>query len=255
MGVYRVYSRRPSHVPTLDIQNKATTFPQHTKRTPHPTRVFGKEVEEMMTAKLKESEFDPSQPLSPLSTHITNYFPFLHPSVFRLMWWFYSTAFLTLSSLDRLVHNVFLAPDFDIEAYQSFSASVEAKRLNKDDNASPLRAAAGWKESSVTIRLPCAGRSWKSESEAPTYVVPGVFHRDLVDIMVLMRRSALHPWKRRTSGADCTPSISVIVPPRSQPNMAYTHQRYRICICSSTFPSNISTASRLLPRRLLQDLW
>lgn len=181
MGIYCVYRECPSRVPDGDTQVKVTTFPEHERPAPRPSRVFGREVEDLMDNNIN-ADFDPSNPMPTPANPIANFFLFLHSSVFRLMWWLYSSTHLTLAHLDRLVHNVLLADNFDIEAYRNFSADKEVKRLDRAES-SPLRTAAGWTKSKVTLSLPCAGRSYHSEAEAPQYVVNGVYHRDLVDIM------------------------------------------------------------------------
>ncbi|KAJ7789679.1 hypothetical protein B0H14DRAFT_2397257, partial [Mycena olivaceomarginata] len=82
------------------------------------------------------------------------------------------------------VHNVLLADDFDREALRDFDAAREAKRLDVPDNEldSPFSAAAGWKQSSVSIPLPCAGVTFASEADAPRATVGGIFHRDIVEV-------------------------------------------------------------------------
>ncbi|KAJ7467308.1 hypothetical protein B0H11DRAFT_1732841, partial [Mycena galericulata] len=47
---------------------------------------------------------------------------------------------------------------------------------------SPFSAAAGWKQSSVSIPLPCTGVKFASEADAPRATVGGIFHRDIVEV-------------------------------------------------------------------------
>lgn len=100
-----------------------------------------------------------------------------------MMSWFYACATKTLADLDCLVHNVILADNVDVKAYDSFSAAAEAKHLDKDDSSNPLVTMAGWTSLSVSFHLPCAGFKWKSVEDSPLYTVSGVLHQDLVDIM------------------------------------------------------------------------
>ncbi|KAI0281344.1 hypothetical protein BC826DRAFT_881208, partial [Russula brevipes] len=120
------------------------------------------------------------------------YAPFPNPSVFRLMSWFYGgSAKKSLADLDSLVQDVINAPDFDPQSFSRFSATKEAKRLDTcDDSATPTQNATflstrGWLESSLQLSLPCEKTNFVTESKAPKFLVSGVFHRDIVDIVVM----------------------------------------------------------------------
>ena len=53
----------------------------------------------------------------------TWYSPFLNASTFRLLDWYYQLTSLSLTSLDNLVQNVILAPDFKQSDFDGFQAS------------------------------------------------------------------------------------------------------------------------------------
>jgi Plavaka transposase len=107
--------------------------------------------------------------------------PYLNATVYRLMNWFYHTGSKTLNTLNDLVHDVILAPDFDTNHLQNFSASSEAKRL--DDNPM-FPASDGWHETSVKIRLPKTRAKYANEDDAPEAEIPRVLHRDLLQSII-----------------------------------------------------------------------
>ncbi|KAJ3554959.1 hypothetical protein NP233_g12314 [Leucocoprinus birnbaumii] len=86
-----------------------------------------------------------------------NFFaPFMNTMVYRLMLWFYEgSAMKTQKSLDDLVQNVLLAPDFDRDHLEGFSAAWEFKRLDDLSMGPELLQENGWIPGSVKIRLPC----------------------------------------------------------------------------------------------------
>ncbi|TCD66065.1 hypothetical protein EIP91_001873 [Steccherinum ochraceum] len=120
--------------------------------------------------------------------------PFLNATTFRLMNWFYSgSSMKSLGELDRLVHDVLLADDFDASDLRNFSAAREAQRLDEwedewedeaDKEAPQFKASDGWREASVHIRLPGEGKAHRtSEEDAPQFEVKGIFHRRLIEVI------------------------------------------------------------------------
>ncbi|KAF9541101.1 hypothetical protein CPC08DRAFT_730863 [Agrocybe pediades] len=127
--------------------------------------------------------------------------PFLNPSVFRLMTWFYnSSAIKSYGQLNSLVNNVILAPDFKQEHFVGFSAVREAKRMDDHISASsssisqplestdstdltpPLLAEDGWLEASVFISAPCDGVC-QPENQAPRLEIKGLHYRRLIPVI------------------------------------------------------------------------
>jgi hypothetical protein len=107
------------------------------------------------------------------------YAPFSNSSVFHLMTWFMKTAVKSLNDLNSLVA-ILCRPDFKKEHLEDFDAATEVKRLDKQDEAAPD----GWKESSVPIKLPQTRVKQDEETEAPEVEIPGLFHRNLTQVMV-----------------------------------------------------------------------
>ncbi|KAJ7587294.1 hypothetical protein C8J56DRAFT_1083768 [Mycena floridula] len=167
-GLYRVYADLPQADPEdqiiLDDLVDAPTFSTETSPGQRGfSDVFG---------------FNGGEPNSQASL----FAPFRNMSVFRLMQWFYETTTKTLNDLNRLVQNVIRAPDFKSSDFIDFDASREAKRLDKPQGD-------GWKESVVEIKLPQTGVE-QDEDDAPVLEVPGVLHRDLLEIL---KASYQHP--------------------------------------------------------------
>ena len=121
------------------------------------------------------------------------YAPFTCPSIYRLMRWFFSgSQAKSLADLDNLITDVITATDFNARDFVGVSAVKEARRLDKYQGSpvvSPSTTTAflpshGWTESNVPISLPCERRNLVNESKAPMFPVSGLFHRDIVDIVI-----------------------------------------------------------------------
>jgi len=117
------------------------------------------------------------------------YAPFPNASIFRLVSWFYSSSVTkSLGDLDTLVRDVLKAPDFDLQDFDDFSAARDVKRLDEVQVSNGLGddflPSNGWLKSTVPLRLPCERQNLVKESRAPTFTVPDVYHRDIMDIVV-----------------------------------------------------------------------
>ena len=123
----------------------------------------------------------PDEIFASTETSSNPFAPYLNATVYRLMNWFYQTGSKTINDLNSLVHDVILAPDFDTDHLQTFSANSEAKRLDDNPNCP---SADGWHESSVKLKLPKTGSKYASEDEAPEAEIPGILHRDLLQSII-----------------------------------------------------------------------
>ena len=125
---------------------------------------------------------DGTDSVNPLSLH-----RFENPSVFRLMLWYHNGAITkSLNDLNVLVQNVICAPDFEVDHFKNFDATkVLDKVFEQGDTSStserPLND--GWYESSVPISLACDKITHKSEGNAPTLNVTGLYHRRPLDVI------------------------------------------------------------------------
>ncbi|KAG7093235.1 hypothetical protein E1B28_006921 [Marasmius oreades] len=118
-----------------------------------------------------------------------NHSLFPNPTLHRLMKWHYdSSRSKSLKSLDRLVKDVFLQPDFDVEHLHDFSARATAALLDKpfgegpESTGVPFKHFDGWINGSVQIKLVRA-RNHVEESEAPTVDINKVYYRRLFDVI------------------------------------------------------------------------
>ncbi|KAJ3551292.1 hypothetical protein NM688_g4788 [Phlebia brevispora] len=178
-GLYRCYRNVPSRDPeasvSLDELCEGPTFAVSRAQAAPWWSVFGRTRQSLKSA-------------------VENVFaPFLNATTFQLMSWFYSgSSVKSLGELDRLVHDVLLADDFNVTHLHGFSAARESQRLDdwvdEDDdvrghNAAPFSAGDGWHSSSVKIRVPCEGVKHRTEDDAPEFEVPGVYFRRFVDVI------------------------------------------------------------------------
>ncbi|KAK0191504.1 hypothetical protein F5146DRAFT_957392, partial [Armillaria mellea] len=170
LGIYRQYKSLPSHDPedskTLAHLCDAPTFAiaNDPSTTMAPLSVYGQHTS---SASSFQSDVHANSPW---------FTPFLNATICRLMTRFYSSTTKTVEDLNRLVHDVILAPDFKM-----FNANSEAKRLDKTDL--PFLEADGWREDVVTLKLPQTGACHLSEGEAPSLNIPGIWHRSLFDVI------------------------------------------------------------------------
>ena len=190
-GVYRVYkSGEPSFTPDdnfrVDSVADGPNFTKDQRSDPQPTWAspFGTDF----------TQSDPPDDTE-LATARPPYLPFLNMSIFRLMHWFYDSSLTkSLGTLNNLVHQVLLAPDFNTNDLVGFDAAKEAKRLDSFDPSMPEEGSSGsssgskrmndgWIETSVPISLPSEGVSHLSDAAAPVFHVKGFLYRKLVEVL------------------------------------------------------------------------
>ncbi len=113
--------------------------------------------------------------------------PFLNATVFRVMHWAYTGSNQkSTGEIERLVHQVLLAPDFKSEDLRGFRMNREERRLDEHVPASngTFPVDEGWHESTVHVPLPKEKVKNKCEEEVPRLEIQGVWHRKLLDIIV-----------------------------------------------------------------------
>ncbi|THU78624.1 hypothetical protein K435DRAFT_699735 [Dendrothele bispora CBS 962.96] len=100
------------------------------------------------------------------------------------MAWFYNGhESKSFADLDNLVDNVIMADDFKKEDLKGFRAKKVARDM--DEYLGPrfsLSADDGWIETSVKIPLPAEGIK-RSEADAPTLEVDGIFYRKPLEVI------------------------------------------------------------------------
>ena len=138
------------------------------------------------TFQREEADEDTNLPASTLMSLRQNYFkPFLNATVWRLMNWFYnSSTQKSIEDLNRLVHDVILADDFDADDLHHFNAQRETRRLDDapNDPSSSFFAADGWHTTSVSIWLPCE-KVKQAEDQAPQFQVEGLHYRKITEVV------------------------------------------------------------------------
>ena len=122
--------------------------------------------------------------------------PFLNPSTFLLMSWYYNgSSIKSYADVDKLIHNVIRQDDFKSSDFAAnFSTAREAERMDKNDERStkshnteylPFKPEDGWIKASVSIALPCDGVKFKSEEDAPRFVVDEIWYRRPLEVLKL----------------------------------------------------------------------
>ena len=170
-GIYRVYkSGEPSFTPDDNFHiTNVSDGPNFIQDPPQAHSTWASPFGVGITA------VDP-----PADSEITpGYLPFKNMSVFRLMQWFYDSSLTkSLGTLNDLVYNVLLAPDFDEKDLTGFDAAREARRLDDDENTSAPTTSIkdGWIEMTVPISVPCDNASYPSEADAPVFCVKGLMY-------------------------------------------------------------------------------
>ncbi|KAF8800330.1 hypothetical protein BYT27DRAFT_7117677 [Phlegmacium glaucopus] len=115
------------------------------------------------------------------------------------MRWFYDSSLTkSLGTLNNLVHQVLLAPDFNTKDLAGFDAAKEAKRLDNFQPSAPAEGTStgstdtsygpkplndGWTEVSVPISLPCDKVSHPSDASAPVFNVKGLLYRKPLEVI------------------------------------------------------------------------
>lgn len=91
----------------------------------------------------------------------------------------------TPAGLNNLVHDVIRHPNFNGSDLENFNAVTAVRRFTQKHflgSGATLKTGDGWKEGSVSIRVPCTGVE-QAEDDAPTFVVDGILYRDVVEVI------------------------------------------------------------------------
>ena len=186
-GIYRIYkSGEPTFTPDnnfhVDSVADGPNFIKDQRSELKPTWAspFGTDF----------TQTEPPDNTKPISAQLP-YLPFQNMSIFCLMGWFYDSSLMkSLGTLNNLVHQVLLAPDFDPNELVGFDAAKEAKRLDDFDPSLPEESRSlskqfndGWIETSVPISLPNIGVSHLSVAAAPVFHVKGFSYRKPLEVL------------------------------------------------------------------------
>ncbi|KAH9932168.1 hypothetical protein B0H21DRAFT_867145 [Amylocystis lapponica] len=167
-GVYRSYSHQPTYDPEdlFSLEDVCDSDRLATSERGKPPQWSG--FGSAMLTKTKEF-----------------FAPFLNPSTFRLMSWFYNgRERKSIADLDDLVQNVILSDDFQPTELEDFRTATELRRIDKHLKDSTFSAADGWHEASVKFRVPPPARDKRaSERTAAEYTVEEVYYRKPLEVI------------------------------------------------------------------------
>ena len=89
----------------------------------------------------------------------------------------------TPAGVNNLVHNVIMHPHCQPSDLKDFNAVTAIRQFEQEHfSGAGLTVSNGWKEGSVSIRVPCTGVTQK-ECDAPEFVVTGILYRDIVEVI------------------------------------------------------------------------
>ena len=105
-----------------------------------------------------------------------------------LHWAYTGLNYKSNEEVDRLIHEVLCAPDYDhrhLDEYRSLATETAYldRHIAGDGTEAQFSSDDGWIKTSVDIPLPCPGFEFDSEDSAPKLTVDEVYYRRLVPTM------------------------------------------------------------------------
>ena len=179
-GVFRQYPVGPRREP--DDESSLYELCDHTflqRARPRPPGSSVRGYGRVIAQRVRSQVLEPGPALSPHAPKTPPwYFPFLNPSTFLLMEWSYTGLNLKSNGeIQRLVDNVLLSSQFDPWDLRGFDVSRETARLDNMDSVD------GWHRASLSIPVPKAKVKYRSEQDAPHFIINDVYHRRLLDVI------------------------------------------------------------------------
>ena len=165
-GLYREYPDIPTHNPdnTLCLLNLVDNGPP---------------INEM---ELSTSVSTPLSHQDPISNSSSSFFPFKNSTIFGMMSWMWTgSSMKSIGEMKKLV-DFLKSKDFKKDDLAAFDIHSETTKFDKylerpaSDNPQD-----GWRESEVVIQVPDG--KIHSKDSIPTFKVPGLHHRSLVDVI------------------------------------------------------------------------
>lgn len=175
-GVYRQYYRSPRREP--DDEASILQLCDDTLRAPHQPQPAGQSVRRFGRAIVQRVRSAPRPKPGSLSPARSNwFFPFLNPSAFLLMEWAHTGSNLKSNAeVQRLVDEVLMDKEFDIEELRGFKVARETARLDAIDVANEtLRTVDGWRMVAITVPVPKERVKYSSEADALHFVINNVY--------------------------------------------------------------------------------
>ena len=167
-GLYREYPDIPSHNPdnTLCLLNLADNSPP---------------IDEMSAS--VSTPLSLQDPISnSSSSNAASFFPFKNSTIFGMMSWMWTgSSMKSIGEMRKLV-NFLKSDDFKKDDLAAFDIHSETTKfdsyLERPASDNPQD---GWRESEVIIQVPDG--KIHSKDNIPTFKVPGLHHRSLVDVI------------------------------------------------------------------------
>jgi hypothetical protein len=114
-----------------------------------------------------------------------------------MSWYYNGSSTKSYADIDKLIHNVIRQDNFKASDFAaSFSIAHEAERMDNAERSNisakydkskhlPFKPEDGWIKASVSIPVPCDGVKFKSEEEAPQFVVDGIWYWQPLEVIKL----------------------------------------------------------------------
>ncbi|KAI9433094.1 hypothetical protein BJY52DRAFT_1132448 [Lactarius psammicola] len=100
-----------------------------------------------------------------------------------MLWYHNGSLTKSLNDLNVLVQNVIRAPDFEVQHFDNFDATKAVEKLFEQGDTSEMPLNDGWYETSVPIILACDRVAHRSEGNAPTLNVAGLYYRKPLEVI------------------------------------------------------------------------
>jgi hypothetical protein len=165
-GLYREYPDIPTHNPdnTLCLLNLVDSSPP---------------INEM---ELSTSVSTPLSHQDPISSSSSSFFPFKNSTIFGMMSWMWTgSSMKSIGEMKKLV-DFLKSDDFKKDDLATFDIHSETTKFdNYLERPASDNPQDGWRESEVIIQVPDG--KIHSKDSIPTFKVPGLHHRSLVDVI------------------------------------------------------------------------
>lgn len=185
-GLFRAYPTAPTHIPGADSLDDVSDGAQISRASKNPYSSNGRAgiADDSTRSGPDMNVHNSSTPAS----H-EDFSPFANQTISRTVQWYGNLpgGVLRPDQFDNYVKTVLQDDGFRPSDYpQDFKLANELKRLDTFEipthkgKMPTFHADAGWKEASVTLKLPCAGKRIKP---TPTFDVKGLHRRSIVEII------------------------------------------------------------------------
>lgn len=184
-GLFRAYPTAPTYIPGADSLDDVSDGAQISRASKTHYSSNGRAG---ITDDSIQSNTGIDGPSS-MPTSDKGFSPFANQTISRTVQWYGNLpgGILRPDQFDSYVNDVIRDENFRASDYpQGFKLANEMKRLDSFKipthvgKTPTFHANAGWKEASVTLKLPCAG---KHPHPTPTFDVKGLHRRSIVEII------------------------------------------------------------------------